>query len=79
MLLLQGWMETPMSRDLFRDETGAISPVLQAKVREEMAAKPPLGLLGQPSAIAFALLYLASDASRFVTGQVIAANGGEDM
>ena len=38
-----------MSRDLFRDETGAISPVLQAKVREEMAAKPPLGLLGQPS------------------------------
>lgn len=74
-----GWIETPMSRDLFRDETGAISPVLQEKVRREMAAQSPLGILGRPSDIAFALLYLASDASRFVTGQILAVNGGEWM
>jgi len=36
----------------------------------------PLKILGRPSDIAFALLYLASDASRFVTGQVLAVNGG---
>jgi len=74
-----GWIETPMSRDLFRDETGAISPVLQEKVRREMAAQSPLGMLGRPSDIAFAILYLASDASRFVTGQILAVNGGESM
>jgi 3-oxoacyl-[acyl-carrier protein] reductase len=74
-----GWIETPMSRDLFRDETGAISPVLQEKVRKEMAEKSPLRILGRPSDIAYALLYLASDASRFVTGQILAVNGGESM
>lgn len=74
-----GWIETPMSRDLFRDETGAISAVLQERVRSEMASKSPLGILGRPSDIAFALLYLASDASRFVTGQILSVNGGESM
>jgi 3-oxoacyl-[acyl-carrier protein] reductase len=74
-----GWIETPMSRDLFRDETGQISPVLQDKVRQEMASKSPLGLLGHPSDIAYALLFLASDASRFVTGQILTVNGGESM
>jgi 3-oxoacyl-[acyl-carrier protein] reductase len=74
-----GWIETPMSRDLFRDETGEISPVLQEKVRREMAEQSPLGILGKPSDIAYALLYFASDASRFVTGQILAVNGGESM
>ena len=68
-----------MSRDLFRDETGAISAAKQDRVRSEMAAKSPLGILGAPSDIGYALLYLASDASRFVTGQILAVNGGESM
>jgi 3-oxoacyl-[acyl-carrier protein] reductase len=74
-----GWIETPMSRDLFRDASGAISLELQERVRADMAAKSPLGMLGRPSDIAFALLFLASDASRFVTGQILAVNGGESM
>ncbi|MEO6092209.1 MAG: SDR family oxidoreductase [Novosphingobium sp.] len=74
-----GWIETPMSRILFRDESGAISPALQERVRRDMAAQSPLGLLGRPSDIAYALLYLAVDASRFVTGQILAVNGGESM
>ena len=44
-----------------------------------MAESSPLGILGRPSDIALALLYLASDASRFVTGQILAVNGGESM
>jgi 3-oxoacyl-[acyl-carrier protein] reductase len=74
-----GWIETPMSRDLFRDETGRISETRKQTVRREMAEKSPLGILGRPTDIAHALLYLASDASRFVTGQVLAVNGGEAM
>jgi 3-oxoacyl-[acyl-carrier protein] reductase len=74
-----GWIETPMARDLFRDSSGQIDPVLREKVRSQMARQSPLGILGNPSDIAFALLYLASDASRFVTGQILAVNGGESM
>jgi 3-oxoacyl-[acyl-carrier protein] reductase len=74
-----GWIETPMSRDLFRDASGQIDPELRDRVRREMAAKSPLQTLGKPSDVAFALLYLASDASRFVTGQILAVNGGESM
>ncbi len=36
----------------------------------------PLRRLGEPDDIAEAVLYLASERSRFVTGQVIAADGG---
>lgn len=37
---------------------------------------PPLGRAGTPDELALLLLYLASDASRYVTGQVIAHDGG---
>lgn len=74
-----GWIETPMAQDLFRDETGEINPALRDRVRAQMANSSPLGILGRPSDIAFALLYLASDAGRFVTGQILAVNGGESM
>jgi len=40
------------------------------------AAKTPLGRLGEPDDIAALTLFLASDASRFITGQVIVADGG---
>lgn len=72
-----GWIETPMARDLFRDETGAFSEVRAQLVREQMKNNSMLKILGKPSDIAHALLYLASDASSFVTGQVLAVNGGE--
>ena len=74
-----GWIETPMSRDLFRDEAGNITEERKQAVRASMAAGSPLGILGKPTDIAHALLFLASDASRFVTGQILAVNGGESM
>jgi 3-oxoacyl-[acyl-carrier protein] reductase len=43
------------------------------------AARSPLGRIGEPSDIAYAMLYLASDASRFVTGQILRVNGGVAM
>jgi 3-oxoacyl-[acyl-carrier protein] reductase len=43
------------------------------------AARSPLGRVGSPEDIAFAMLYLLSDASRFVTGQILRVNGGVTM
>jgi 3-oxoacyl-[acyl-carrier protein] reductase len=74
-----GWIDTPMTSQLYRDDSGRIDPVKRDKVFSEMAGHSPLGRVGQVSDIAYALLYLAADASRFVTGQVLRVNGGESM
>jgi len=41
-----------------------------------MAALSPLGTIGKPIDIGLAMLYLASDASRFVTGELLRVSGG---
>ena len=43
---------------------------------ELAAARVPLGRVGEPEDIAEVILFLASDAARYVTGQVIVADGG---
>jgi NAD(P)-dependent dehydrogenase (short-subunit alcohol dehydrogenase family) len=42
----------------------------------ERGRKIPVGFLGQPSDIANAALFLASDASRFILGQTLRVDGG---
>jgi 3-oxoacyl-[acyl-carrier protein] reductase len=74
-----GWIDTPMVSKLYRDYSGKIDPALRDKVFRAMASHSPLGLVGQVSDIAFALLYFATNASRFVTGQILGVNGGESM
>jgi NAD(P)-dependent dehydrogenase (short-subunit alcohol dehydrogenase family) len=44
--------------------------------REQMAALIPMGRVGQPSDIAGVVGFLASDAARYITGAVIAPDGG---
>lgn len=72
-----GWIETPMSSELFRDASGQITEESKQAVRDAMAARTPLGVLGKATDIAHAVLYLASDASRFVNGQVLTVDGGK--
>ena len=46
------------------------------KVLEQMASKTPLGRMGEPSDIANAYAWLASDAAKFVSGTVLSVDGG---
>ena len=41
-----------------------------------LAEETPLGRIGTPEEVAQALWYLASDDAAFITGQVLAPNGG---
>jgi 3-oxoacyl-[acyl-carrier protein] reductase len=45
----------------------------------QMAKYIPLGYLGSPEDIAYAMLYLASDEARYVTGQTICIDGGSTL
>jgi 3-oxoacyl-[acyl-carrier protein] reductase len=47
--------------------------------REDWAARIPLGRLGTPEDIAAAVCFLASDEASYITGQVVAVNGGMYM
>jgi acetoacetyl-CoA reductase/3-oxoacyl-[acyl-carrier protein] reductase len=49
------------------------------KVLDGIRSQVPLGRLGEPSDIARAVCFLASDQTSYVTGQVWGVNGGLDM
>jgi len=52
---------------------------MPAEYRERMAAQHPLGRLGIPADVASAALFLASDASAWLTGITIDVAGGRFM
>jgi 3-oxoacyl-[acyl-carrier protein] reductase len=47
--------------------------------RESWASQIPLGRLGSPQDVASAVCFLASDEASYITGQVLAVNGGMSM
>ena len=53
--------------------------VLSDEIRQGFLQKIPLGKLGQPDDIAAAVAYLASVEASYVTGQVLAVDGGMAM
>jgi 3-oxoacyl-[acyl-carrier protein] reductase len=56
--------------------TAAFLASTSAEEREQLAALPPLGRLGQPDDVAGVVSFLAGPAGRWVNGQVVYANGG---
>ncbi len=66
--LAPGWTESALTEALFESRHG---PRLKGDV--------PLGHFATPEDVAGAALYLASDASSYVTGAVIAIDGGRSL
>lgn len=56
-----------------------MTAVLSDEQKEALSKQIPLGVLGKPEDIAAAVLYLASPAGAYITGQVINVNGGMSM
>lgn len=54
----------------------SISPEVWEALKEDCATRYPLGRVGQPIDVANCALFLASDESSFITGQVIEISGG---
>lgn len=68
--LCPGFIETPMVMER-GVEAGA-----HPEVYQQIAALHPIGRLGRPEEIADAAVWLCSDASSFVTGHALTADGG---
>jgi NAD(P)-dependent dehydrogenase (short-subunit alcohol dehydrogenase family) len=64
--LAPGWFESEMTSDMFAEESG----------HKWVARRAPMGRHGKEGELDGALLYLASDASSYVTGQILAVDGG---
>lgn len=50
--------------------------VLRPETRAMLVEETPLGRLGTPADVAYAVAFLASDEASFLTGQVLGADGG---
>ena len=57
----------------------AMTDALSEKVRDELTAQIPLERLGSADDIANAVVFLASEASAYITGHVLSVNGGMYM
>lgn len=62
-----GTILTPLVQQLADAEEG---------YEDRMLAKHPIGYLGEPEDVAAAVLFLASDEARFITGASLAVDGG---
>jgi 2-hydroxycyclohexanecarboxyl-CoA dehydrogenase len=68
-----GLTETPLLQSI-RDQSARTAKVIEAVTRAI-----PLGRVGQPEEIAEAVLFLASPAADFITGQTLSVSGGLTM
>jgi len=74
-----GFTDTPMVQGRWTNADGSIDEAERESYTSLRAAQSPLRTIATAEDQSWAMLYLASDASRFVTGQVIRPNGGVVM
>ena len=74
-----GFIPTNMTARYYTKPDGTIDEEAKAAVLAPMAKFAPLRRVGLTSDIGYCVLYLASDASSFVTGQLLSPNGGVAM
>lgn len=71
-VIAPGWhLGTNLGRDALPDDPARLEEIVATLRRST-----PMGRTGDPEELAGLVLYLASDASSFVTGQVVAHDGG---
>ena len=64
-----GYLATGMTREYLADPS----------VREGIVRKIPLGRIGEPEDVVGAVLFLASDWARYVTGEILFVDGGRTV
>lgn len=74
-----GFTDTPMVQSRWTNADGSTNEAERESYTSTRAAQSPLRTIATPEDQSWAMLYLASDASRFITGQVIRPNGGVVM
>ena len=74
-----GFIDTPMTQRTWTAADGTVDDAARSGVVDARSAQSPLGVIGTPTDISYAMLYLASDASKFMTGEVLRPNGGVHM
>jgi len=65
-----GFIQSPMLEKAFNADPGR---------RDKVLSRTPLNKLGSPDDIAYAAVYLASDASKFITGINLPVDGGNSI
>lgn len=73
-----GQIQTPMLESLFSDAAKAAGVDVET-VRNEFRSRVPMGEFGEVSDIANAVVYLASDESKHVTGAKFVIDGGMQL
>ena len=74
-----GFVKSHMTGRHVLREDGSVDSEQMDDVIADAAGRNPLGIVGEPEDVARTVLYLASDAARYVTGQVLHVNGGGFM
>jgi 3-oxoacyl-[acyl-carrier protein] reductase len=74
-----GLVRTAMTARHYLLPDGSVDEAARAEAEKPLRRMSPLGLIGDPEDIAYAIHYLVSDAARFVTGQILRPNGGVAM
>lgn len=78
-VLAPGATLTKFTERHLRRPDGSLDPARYDGFVASMKSMSPLGLVGDPLDQAWLVLYLASDASRYCTGQIWRANGGQTI
>ncbi len=70
---------TPLRQGLLRKLADRIGEPAVQEREEKIRRAYPLKRIGEPEDVSNAVLFLASDAARHITGQVLSVNGGYSM